>query len=59
MREENTQRKIRLFDIQEAQRQHPQNNIDIFAQSGENMAKADKQSKIPMKNMDNMGVMDQ
>ena len=59
VREEDKQRQIQLFDIQEAKRQHPQKNIDIHAQSGENGMKAAKQRKIHTQIMDNLVVMAQ
>ena len=57
--EEDKQRQIRLFDIQEAKRQHLQKYIDLHAQSGENGVKAAKQRKSRMKKMDKLGVMAQ
>ena len=59
VREEDKQRQIQLFDIQEAKRQHPQKNIDIHAQSGENGMKAAKQRKIHTQIMDNLVLMAQ
>ena len=57
--EEDKQRQIRLFDIQEAKRQHLQQYIDLRAQSGENRVKAAKQRKSRTKKMDKLRVMAQ
>ena len=59
MQEEDKQSQIRLFDIQEAKRQHLQKYINIHAQAGENKLKSENQRKSRMKNMDKLEVMDQ
>mmetsp|Transcript_28513 Transcript_28513/g.44907 ORF Transcript_28513/g.44907 Transcript_28513/m.44907 type:complete len:860 (-) Transcript_28513:3313-5892(-) len=55
--EENKNRQMRLFEQQEAKREHLQKYIDLHAQAGENGVKAAKQRKSRMKKLDKLGVM--
>lgn len=59
VREEEKQRQIRLYENQEAKREHLQKYIDLHAQSGENGVKAAKQRKSRMKKLDKLGTMAQ
>lgn len=59
VREEERQRQIRLYENQEAKRQHLQKYIDLHAQAGENGVKAAKQRKSRMKKLDKIGMMAQ
>jgi len=55
--EENKNRQMRLYEQQEAKREHLQKYIDLHAQAGENGVKASKQRKSRMKKLDKLGVM--
>lgn len=59
VRTEEKQRQIRLYETQEAKRQHLQKYIDLHAQAGENGVKAARQRKSRMKKLDKLGVMAQ
>ena len=55
--QEEKQKQIRLFENQEAKRQHLQKYIDLHSQSGENGPKAARQRKSRMKKLDKIGMM--
>ena len=59
VRDEEKQRQIRLYENQEAKREHLQKYVDLHAQAGENGVKAAKQRKSRMKKLEKLGAMAQ
>ena len=59
VREEEKKKQIRLYENQEAQREHLQKYIDLHSQAGENGPKAARQRKSRMKKMEKLGTMAQ